>query len=263
MRKIIKLLLYALYKLGIIKLIQAWRNYNLEYKLFLKMRNDNDFLVQRNYPVFVDKYTNSGITEGAYFHQDLLVARRIFENNPNLHVDIGSRVDGFVAHVASFRHITVLDIRPLENKIKNISFLQMDIMEPLKNELIESCDSISCLHALEHFGLGRYGDQINYNGYIVGLENIYKMLKFNGKLYLSVPIGLPQRIEFHAHRIFSIKFLLDQFQENYFVENFSLVDDYGKLHENISLCQKDIDENYRINGNGVNGVGIFEMRKIK
>ena len=41
--------------------------------------------------------------------------------NLKRHVDIGSRLDGFVAHVASFREIEVLDIRPLKvNKHKNI-----------------------------------------------------------------------------------------------------------------------------------------------
>jgi len=40
---------------------------------------------------------------GHYFHQDLLVAGKIFKNNPIKHVDIGSRMDGFIAHVASFR----------------------------------------------------------------------------------------------------------------------------------------------------------------
>ena len=38
----------------------------------------------------------------AYFHQDFVVARKIFERNPRLHIDVGSRVDGFVAHVATF-----------------------------------------------------------------------------------------------------------------------------------------------------------------
>jgi SAM-dependent methyltransferase len=212
--------------------------------------------------VFADKYLNSGTAKGAYFHQDLLVARRIFENNPNIHIDVGSRVDGFVAHVASFRPIKVLDIRPLKIAIKNISFIQQDFMIPIKPEMIESCDSLSCLHALEHFGLGRYGDPINYNGHLIGFDNLYKLLKPNGKFYFSVPIGLPQRIEFHAHRIFSIKYLLGQFEGKYRMDNFSYVDDEGNLHENVLLDKKNIDENYGCKGDGVNGCGIFEMTKI-
>jgi hypothetical protein len=65
-------------------------------------------------------------------------------------VDIGSRVDGFIAHVASFRDIEVLDIRKNEEKIENITFIQADVMKP-DEKYKNYCDSISSLHAIEHF----------------------------------------------------------------------------------------------------------------
>mgnify|MGYP000382217343 CR=1 FL=1 len=37
-------------------------------------------------------------------------------------------------------------------------------------------DSVSCLHALEHFGLGRYGAPICYDGYFIGFKNITNLL---------------------------------------------------------------------------------------
>ena len=37
----------------------------------------------------------------------------IYAARPEKHVDVGSRVDGFVAHVASFREIEVFDVRPI------------------------------------------------------------------------------------------------------------------------------------------------------
>jgi SAM-dependent methyltransferase len=254
----------ALYKIGFIKTMKAWIGYCSEYKQFKKqIGTDNNFIIWWKYPCFVDKYSNGGTSKGAYFYQDLLVARRVFENNPKIHVDVGSRIDGFVAHVASFRIINIVDIRPVENSIKNIKFTQQDFMAPLKDHMIESCDSLSCLHALEHFGLGRYGDPVNYNGHIIGMENLYKMLKSGGKLYFSVPIGLPQRIEFHAHRIFSVKYLLDKFDGKYHIDAFSYVDDKEMLHENVHLNRSDIEENYGVKGDGANkGCGIFEMTKL-
>jgi len=45
----------------------------------------------------------SGSASGHYFHEDLLVARRIHKRNLRRYIDVGSRIDGFVAHVASFR----------------------------------------------------------------------------------------------------------------------------------------------------------------
>lgn len=67
--------------------------------------------------------------------------------------------------------------------------------------MVNYCDSISSLHAIEHFGLGRYGDPIDYFGYLKALQNIAKIVKTGGTFYFSVPIG-PQRIEFNAHRVF-------------------------------------------------------------
>lgn len=262
-KNVLKSILTSCYRLGLPRFIKAWDEYNSEYAMLIKQKGNNeDFMLGKKYPVFADKYASSGTAKGAYFHQDLLVAHRIFQNDPKIHIDVGSRVDGFVAHVASFRSIKVMDIRPLESTIKNISFIQQDFIAPLKNEFMESCDSLSCLHALEHFGLGRYGDPINYNGHIEGLENLYKLLKPEGKLYFSVPIGLPQRIEFHAHRIFSIQYLLGYFEGKYRIDNFSYVDDKGKLHENVLLNKEDVEKNYGCKGNGVDGCGIFEMTKM-
>ena len=141
-----------------------------------------EFPFGKFYPCLEDRFSESGSARGHYFHQDLLVARRIFLNNPNTHVDVGSRVDGFVAHVASFRPIVVLDIRPITGSVPKIRFVQADLMSPLRESLTDYCDSLSCLHALEHFGLGRYGDPVDYDGYVLGLNNLHRVLKRHGSL---------------------------------------------------------------------------------
>lgn len=209
------------------------------------------------WPFLHDKSSESGVASGHYFHQDLLVARRVLKNDPRLHVDIGSRVDGFVAHVAIFREIQVFDIRRLENNVRNIRFFCVDLMSPISDDFRDYCDSVSCLHALEHFGLGRYGDPINYNGYLDGLDNIYKILKQGGKFYFSVPIG-PQRVEFNGHRVFSLDYLFEFFAERYQIDMFSYVDDRGELQEDVTPHNEQIHDNYGCNC----GCGIFEMTKL-
>lgn len=204
-----------------------------------------------------DRFAESGNVKGHYFYQDWLVASRIFQNNPEIHVDVGSRVDGFVAHVASFRSIRVIDIRPLTTHIPQIDFVSADLMQPLKDELIGCCDSLSCLHTLEHFGLGRYGDPVNYDGYLIGLNNLSGLLKQNGKFYFSVPIG-PQRIEFNGHRVFSCNYLLELFDGKFKIDSFSFVDDDGDLHADVPLKKDDILNNFGC----TYGCGIFEMTKI-
>lgn len=261
MRKIYNLLVNIVS--GPLKLIKFSRRisfYLHDRKVLIQQQKVSTiyFPLGKSYPILNERFSKSGTARGHYFHQDLLVARKIFVNQPVLHVDIGSRIDGFVAHVASFRKIKVFDIRPLPNMIHNISFIQADLMGTIDDSLINYSDSISCLHVLEHFGLGRYGDPVKFDGYLDGLSNIYKILKKEGKLYVSVPIG-PQRIEFNAHRVFSTQYLLDYFIDGYRVDTFSYVNDKGDLHENISLENKsEIKNNFGCNY----GCGIFELTKL-
>jgi hypothetical protein len=115
----------------------------------------------------------------------------------------------------------------------------------------------SCLHALEHFGLGRYRDPVNFNGFLKGLGNIKKILKTEGKFYLSVPIG-PQRIEFNAHRVFSVEYLLSLVSSEYRIDSFAYVDDNGNLFKNVDLRDEEISRNFGCHF----GCGILELTKI-
>ncbi len=226
------------------------------YTLKSQINSDKNFTIKKLRPCLDDRFDTAGSIPLHYFHQDLLIASKIFINTPNRHVDIGSRVDGFVAHVASFREIEIFDIRKLNDKIKNVKFIQADLMD--ENFVFEDyTDSVSCLHAIEHFGLGRYGDKVDMNGYLKGLNNIYKLLKKNGKFYLSTPIG-PQRIEFDAHRVFSLEFLLKIFSEKYSINSFSYISDDNVLFENAELNEQNIKNNF----NCFYGCGIFELTKI-
>jgi SAM-dependent methyltransferase len=215
-----------------------------------------DFPFGKFHVCFEDRLQESGTASGHYFHQDLLVAGKIFKNNPIKHVDIGSRVNGFVSHVASFRQIEVFDIRKLNTQIDNVRFIQADLMDH-SFSMNDYSDSISCLHALEHFGLGRYGERIDYQGHLLGWDNIYKILKKGGKLYFSVPIG-KQRIEFNAHRVFSIAYLLQMIEERYQIDSFSYVNDAGDLIKNAKITEEAIKNNFTCHY----GCGIFELTKL-
>ena len=155
-------------------------------------------------PCLHDRYQEGGATKSEYFWQDLLVARAIHAAKPVKHVDIGSRVDGFVAHVASFREIEVFDVRPISTEVPGVVFCEADLMNPTSLPKTLSggyCDSLSCLHAIEHFGLGRYGDPINPQGYQRGIANMAQLLQPGGTFYLSTPIG-QERVEFNANWVF-------------------------------------------------------------
>jgi SAM-dependent methyltransferase len=156
-------------------------------------------------PCLHDRYEEGGATKSEYFWQDLLVARAIHVAKPVKHVDIGSRVDGFVAHVASFREIEVFDVRPISTAVPGVVFRHADLMNPTSLPTTSGggdyCDSLSCLHAIEHFGLGRYGDPVNPQGYQRGIANMAQLLQPGGTFYLSTPIG-QERVEFNANWVF-------------------------------------------------------------
>ena len=163
---------------------------------------------------------------------------------------------GFVAHVASFRGIEVLDVRPLSVSVRNIQFRQCDLMAPLPGSFVECCDSLSCLHALEHFGLGRYGDPVCADGFILGWDNLYRMLKQGGILYFSVPLGFAQ-IEFNAHRIFSVPQLMEMVAGKYELIDFSYIDDAGDLHEDV----QDSINSETVNFECHFGCAVLELKK--
>jgi len=188
-----------------------------------------------------------------YFYQDLLVANYIFKKDPVRHIDIGSRVDGFVSHVASFRKIEIFDIRPNIFHHQNIIFNQADFM---KQNILEQeiTDSLSCLHTIEHFGLGRYGDRINPNGHIDGFNNILKLLKKNGFFYFSIPVSKFNRVYLHSERTFDPKEVL-KWAKDLQLMQFDLIDEKGNIFYNLNLKNNSFS-------NLVYGCGIYTFKKI-
>ncbi len=65
-------------------------------KLRRQYRESNkEFPCHLSFPCPHERRLESGSARGHYFHQDFLVARRVFAARPERHEDVGSRVDGF------------------------------------------------------------------------------------------------------------------------------------------------------------------------
>lgn len=207
-------------------------------------------------PCPADRYGAAGSVSEHYFYQDWHVAGRIHSRNPRRHVDVGSRLDGFVASVAAFREIEVFDIRPLALDVPTIKFRRIDLMDPLP-ELDGYCDSVSSLHAIEHFGLGRYGDRLDYMGHLAGLDRVHRLLQPGGQFYFSVPIG-PQRIEFNAHRVFALGPLIALLEQRYRLDAFSYVGDDNHFHAAVDLDPAEVARNFGCHY----GCGVFELTRL-
>jgi hypothetical protein len=220
--------------------------YLLDYLKFVKLGK-----VDVIYPVLGEHKERSSKVIKHYFNQDLLVASYIYRKNPKKHVDVGSRVDGFVAHVASFRKIEVLDIRDNNFQFKNIIFKKRDITK-IDKSLTNYCDSLSCLHTLEHFGLGRYGDELDPYGHIKGFKNLIKILKSGGTLYISFPISENNTTYFNSERSFNPKEVLNWSNQLKLVK-LDIIDDSEKIFLNVNL--------YKFNKKIRYGCGIYTFRK--
>jgi SAM-dependent methyltransferase len=204
---------------------------------------------------FQDRWAPAGQAQGQYFHQDLLVAREIYRRNPRRHLDVGSRVDGFCAPVATFRPIEIVDIRPMPSEVPNMIYRQGDILSrELQN--LGTTDSLSCLHTLEHIGLGRYGDPVDPLGHETAFRNLANLVEPGGIFYFSVPLG-PSRVEFDAHRFFSYGYLRQLIDAFFDVEDFYYMNDQNALqHPPADVWRREKD-----NFGCRFGLAIFFLRK--
>lgn len=190
------------------------------------------------WPVIGDKYASAG-TVNNYFWQDLWAARLIHKNMPREHFDIGSRLDGFIAHVLCFGiPVKMIDIRPFPTEIEGLETI-VDDATFLTEFADNSIESLSALCSLEHFGLGRYGDPINPEACFICFENIQRKLKKGGDLYISVPVG-KERLEFNAHRIFYPSTVVKCFSTMQLTD-FAYAAD-GSLEETNDLHKYDCDK---------------------
>jgi hypothetical protein len=158
--------------------------------------------------------------------------------------------------VAIFRELDVLDIRPIHSGMRNVRFVQADLMKDV-GSLASSTDSLSCLHALEHFGLGRYGDPVDPDGHLHGFRSLISMLEPGAAFYLSFPIGR-RAVEFNAHRVFDCMEVLSWPGSALLeLKEFDYIDDAGELHEEIPLA--DIR---RECASLVHGCGIYTFKRV-
>lgn len=161
-------------------------------------------------PMLGDRTKAAGVSFGHYFHQDLWAARKIYRRGVSKHLDIGSRLDGFVSHLLVFvPEVEVVDLRGIASPVAGLRFLQADATE-LSWLRDQSVTSLSSLHAVEHFGLGRYSDQVDPEAPFRFMRALARVLAPGGRLYFSVPVGR-ERVEFNSQRVFSPATVLQAF----------------------------------------------------
>lgn len=165
-----------------------------------------------------------------YFYQGAWLARRVIATKVAKHVDIGSSVLTISVLSAEVETLFV-DYRPLKVLLPGLTSIAGNILDlPFPDY---SIDSLSCLHVIEHIGLGRYGDPIDPQGSVKAALELQRIVSSGGNLFLSLPIGR-ERVCFNAHRVHSPVSVLALFPDMTLIE-FSFVDDAGLYHEHQSV----------------------------
>lgn len=220
----------------------------------LNQRDNFAFKEEYEYQVLGEWDMQAGYPS-SYFWQDLWGARKIAENKPESHFDIGSRIDGFISHLMLLKiPVTLIDIRPLDKKIPGVDFYQSDATE-LKGIQDNSIESLSALCSLEHFGLGRYGDSIDPEACFKAFKEIQRVVKPGGYIYLSLPVG-KERVCFNAHRVFDPATIIREFDACE-LEEYSVVD----LDADPVLVRNCDLEKYKAAERGLDG--LFCLRKCE
>jgi len=165
-----------------------------------------------------------------YFYQQVWAFERIIEDGPEEHVDVGSsyQMSGYLSAVVPTKFI---DIRPITVHRNRLTVTKGSILDlPFASQ---SVSSLSCLHVVEHIGLGRYGDPIDPQGMQRACRELSRILRRGGSLYVSMPIG-KKRLCFNAHRITPPSAVLELFSDLE-LKDFCAVDDRCLFHDHDDL----------------------------
>lgn len=186
-----------------------------------------------------------------YVYHPAWAARVLAQTLPKQHVDISSTLY-FCSLVSAIIPVKYFDYRPAELILDNMSSELADLLElPFADDGIPS---LSCMHVVEHVGLGRYGDSLDPDGDLKAIAELKRVLAPGGDLLFVVPVGGEPKVIFNAHRIYSYDQIMDYFSELELIE-FALIPDkqeHGDLIRNAARELADLQEY---------GCGCFHFRK--
>jgi SAM-dependent methyltransferase len=198
------------------------KNFRLQFETLKRKENqckkrfeleEKDF-----FPILHENTENTGF-DRHYVYHPAWAARIIRANKPAKHIDISSSLH-FCTLLSAFIPVDFYDYRPAHLELSNLKSLTGNVISlPFDSNTIIS---LSCMHTIEHIGLGRYGDEIDYDGDIKAITELKRVLAPGGSLFFVVPIGSKNKIHFNAHRVYTRQHVIELF-EDLDLEEFALI----------------------------------------
>ena len=194
----------------------------IDYIKFRKLkRNTNRDLSLKLldfYPVLNEATAKTSFDRHYVFHTSW-AARKVKQINPEVHIDISSSLY-FCGILSAFQSVEFYDYRPADLNLDNLVSKRVDIHNlPFPSNSVKS---LSCMHVVEHIGLGRYGDKLDFDGDLRAIDELKRVVATKGNLIFVVPIGI-QRICFNAHRVYNHDTILTFFCE-FKLKEFQLIE---------------------------------------
>ncbi len=216
---------------GFYKKMTGWCKYFSfikDYHYFKSLQKTARFIMRwrDRYPC-LDEGSGTADFDKHYIYHTAWAARILRKINPASHIDISSYIY-FSTIMSAFMPVKYYEYRPRNIKLSGFTSHYADLLSlPFKDESIKS---ISCMHVVEHIGLGRYGEAMDPDADIKAIKELKRVLALGGELLFVVPLG-EARIMFNAHRIYSYEHIMEYFKELELRE-FSLIPD-DMAHEDF------------------------------
>lgn len=228
---------------GLMSLIR-YPFYLKDYLGFRALQNqvDRGFALRwvDQWPCLLDK-TQFTKFDRHYVYHTSWAARVLAETRPVSHVDISSSLY-FAGIVSAFIPIHFYDYRPADLQLSQLSTKHADLTS-LHFET-GSISSLSCMHVVEHVGLGRYGDPLNANGDLKAIAELKRVLAPGGDLLFVVPVGKP-KVAFNAHRVYSFEQIRSYFSDLVLKEFYLIPDDSAAAHPSMNPSTEIVaEQNY-------------------
>ncbi len=137
--------------------------------------DENRFDLQniQKFPCLSDKTITTAF-DTHYIYHPAWAARIVKNLTPTFHVDISSTLH-FCSLLSAFIPTRFYDYRPARLNLSQLSSESADLTHlPFDDNEIET---LSCMHTIEHIGLGRYGDQIDPKGDIKAMSELQRVVR--------------------------------------------------------------------------------------
>jgi SAM-dependent methyltransferase len=191
--------------------VPAWFHTDFEKLQAQSTKSEVRFVLDEQdfYPCLQDRTTTTPL-DRHYLYHPAWAGRVLARTKPSKHIDISSTLH-FSTLLSAFVETEFYDYRPAPIELDHFYSGKADLTHLFFDN--DSVASLSCMHTVEHIGLGRYGDPIDYDGDLKAMHELARVLKPGGCLLFVTPIGKTARIQFNAHRIYTASVIADTFRK--------------------------------------------------